>query len=151
MSVQMNQIIAEMAKYPHIFDFDRDGLADRVAETAAVAIFSFMEAETDPDNNRWIELAESYRRWKDRHFPGRKMAELHLLMKDPDQLKGELKVAANELIQTYGLTEEARLEAEWFQEGHQGQNRPARRFYELNDLALLLLGDLFDAQWQTIV
>jgi hypothetical protein len=54
------------------------------------------------------------------------------------------------MVQTYGLDDIARDHAAWFQEGDSGQNRPARPFYDFNDLALVYLGGLFDAVFDTI-
>jgi hypothetical protein len=151
MSRQMNQIVREMSGFPQRFDFDRDRLGEELAETTALAIWQYMEAETDPTNHPWIDLAARYEAWKAVHYPGRKMAELEMLMKDPDQLRGELVISARQLEQTYGTTERAKLEAEWFQEGFSGTDakgraryQPERRFYELNDLALTLLGIYLD-------
>ena len=150
MSAQMNAILRDLERIPHAFAFDRDRFGERVAEETAAAIFEYMDAEYGPNNAPWIELAERYRRWKERHFPGRKIGELHLHMKDPMQLRGELQIGPDAMQQTYGLDEQARLEAEWFQEGHSGQNRPPRPFYTLNDLALVRLGELFDLRFHEI-
>jgi hypothetical protein len=146
----MARILADIEQAEHVFDFDRDGLGDQAAETTAAAIFEYMDAEVGPDNNPWLELSDRYKKWKDTHFPGRKIGELHLHMKDPQQLRGTLQISSNEMIQQYGVDEEARLLAEWFQEGHSGQNRPPRPFYDFNDLALAALGELFDHAFATI-
>ncbi|MHC5542096.1 hypothetical protein ACYOEI_28070 [Singulisphaera rosea] len=150
MSAQMNAIIRDLEQVPHIFDFDRDGFGEEVAEATAAAIFEYMDAETSPDGGQWIDLAPAYQAWKERHYPGRKMGELELKMKDPMQLRGEPNITPNELVQEYGTDEDAKLEAEWFQEGNEEQNRPPRKFYALNDLALHDLGNLFDRRFQTI-
>ena len=149
--MSMAAIIADLERHKRCFDFTQDTLASDVAEALASAVYEYMDAGIDPRGASWIELSPAYLLWKTRHFPGRLISELHLLMKDPAQLKGELDATRNKLIQTYGLNEEAKLEAEWFSEGHSEQNRPPRPFYELNDLALVHLAAVFDARFQSVI
>lgn len=145
------ELLDDIDRMRHCFDFTDGRLAEDVAEATAVGIFEFMDAEVGPDGSPWIALSEAYAKWKAKHYPGRKMAELDLLMKDPAQLKGTLAVSRDQLVQTYGTVEEARLHAEWFQEGHTGQNRPPRPFYEFNDAAIQYLESVFDARFAAAI
>jgi hypothetical protein len=146
----MDRIVAEISQLPHLFDLDRDDLGEDMAEATAVAIFEYMDAEMGPDNSPWMELAPSYKAWKDKNYPGLKMGELALVMKDPEHLKGELAISAREVVQTYGRSDLAKQHAYWFQEGDPGNNRPARPFYDLNDLSLVYLANLLDARFAKI-
>jgi hypothetical protein len=70
-------------------------------------------------------------------------------MKDPAQLLGELQGSDREVIQTYGISDEAKDHAVWFQEGNE-PNQPPRPFYDFNDLAAVYLDSLFDSVFDTI-
>lgn len=145
MSAQLAPILEDLDRHRRCFDLTADGFGEALAETAAAAVFEYMDQETDPDNRAWAPLAEWYAERKAEHFPGRIKAELYLLMKTPDQLKGTLEIEADRMVQTYGTDEEARQEANWFQEGSDVQ--PPRRFYAFNDLALVTLGGACDRRF----
>lgn len=151
MSAQIQAVIADLRRIQTVFDFTKHGLADDTAEANAAGIFEYMEAQVGPDNAPWIELSEAYAAWKSKAAPGAKISELYGLMKDPDQLKGQLEVSPERLVQTYGLGDRARDEACWFQEGDPTQNRPPRPFYDFNDLVLVYLAALFDRHFDEIV
>lgn len=148
MSPRCAALVAELRRLERVFDFTHEGLGEQAAEANAVGIFEYMEAQTGPDNNPWVELSEDYARRKARVAPGARMAELNLLMKAPDQLKGTLDVSPDRLVQTYGTNDRARDEAAWFQEGDETRNRPPRPFYDFNDLVLVLLAALFDERFE---
>lgn len=141
---QSAPIIADLERHKQGFDFTQDELAQRVSVVTAAAIYSYMDAQVDADNAPWIALADGYARWKERHFPGQPIGVLTGHMKALAQLLGELEITPHLLKQTYGIDEQARLLAEWFQEGYDDQNRPPRSFYDLNDLAVAALDDFFD-------
>lgn len=151
MSAQLTAILDDLERHKHAFDFNDNGLADAVAEATSVGIFEYLDREIDVNNSPFIALSEGYEAWKSRHFPGKPIGELYGLMKSPDQLKGTLEIQQYAMSQTYGTTEEARLLAEWFQEGYAPQNRPPRPFYGLNDLVLVLLDTVFENRFADAV
>jgi hypothetical protein len=139
------EITAELERIARCFDFTYEDLGQKLAEANAAGIFEMMEAETGPDG-AWAPLSEAYAAWKAERFPGQPISELHLLMKDPAQLLGELQTEPDRMVQTYGTTEEAKQEAVWFQEG--GGNQPGRPFYtEFNGLSERLIAEVLDARF----
>jgi hypothetical protein len=144
MSAQGAALVAELDALKSVFDFTQHDLANQLAEAAAVGVFEAMEAQTGPDG-AWDELSEAYAEWKSRHFPGEKMSELHLKMKDPEQLKGVVTATPDRIEQTYGTDDEARQEAVWFQEG--GGNQPPRPFYAFNGLVERTYAEVLDRRW----
>jgi hypothetical protein len=149
MSVQGAAIAADFERFKTLFDFTRNDLGKEVAELIAAGIFEYMDAQVDPSNIPWVPLSDKYAEWKAKRFPGEKMSELYLRMKAPDQLKGEVEITTHRVAQTYGLDDEARQEAVWFQEGNDRQ--PGRRFYEFNDLVLNELAALFDRHFDSVI
>jgi hypothetical protein len=144
----MAAVVGDLAAIKSALDLTHDGLGGKAAEATAAAVFEYMEVQVDPDNNPWVGLSDAYAERKARLAPGAPMAEfLGRVMKDPDQLRGELDISPDRMEQTYGLTDQARNEAAWFQEGDPARNRPAREFYAFNDLATVYLADLFDDRW----
>ena len=148
--MSMAAIIADLERHKRCFDFTQGTLASDVAEAFASAVYEYMDAQIDPGGSPWIDLSPAYALWKSKNFPGLPMAELTQLMKDPLQLRGVLNAIKDRLVQTYGLDEIAQLHAEWFSEGHSGQNRPPRPFYELNSLAMISIAAVFDARFQAV-
>ena len=146
MSADGRKIASDLRRHAEAFRLD-SGLGVELAEASASGIFEYMEAMTDPSNAPWQPLSPKYAAWKAKHYPGRITAERELEMKAPDHLKGQLEIQAHMVIQTYGLNEQAKNEAAWFQEGDPARNRPPRRFYDLNDLCLLYLSGVLDAHF----
>jgi hypothetical protein len=136
----LSAVIADLERMRDCFNFTLNGLADLAAEAAAAGIFETMEAEVGSDGAPWPELTEEYADWKARHFPGEKMSELHLKMKDPGQLKGELDVSPARMVQTYGTDDEARSEAVWFSR--------LRPFYGFSPFAVRLLDEVYDRRFE---
>jgi len=148
-SPQAKAVLDDVYDLYRLFDFTQGRLADDVALAAAAGIGHAMDSQVDPDGADWAELSERYARWKDAHYPGRPISVLTGHMRDPVQLNGQLTyVSRDRLVQTYGVDDEARQLAAWFQEGDP-PHQPPRRFYELNDLAKALVGFVFDARLQS--
>jgi hypothetical protein len=139
-------IIADLTRHGTIFDLDQRNLGIELLDITAVAILVQMGKELDPDGNRWPELSEPYETWKSGAHPGALMSVLFALMKTLENLQGERLVTVHYASMTFGIEPEAKLEAEWFQEGFRGtdslgrnRNQPPRPFYEIPDVGVSLL------------
>jgi len=69
-------------------------------------------------------------------------------MADPREVAGEVAVSAELARVTYGVSEQARAEAEWFQQG--GDGRPPRRFWGLTAESEARSREILDARFRTI-
>lgn len=139
-SAQMNTILRDLGRIAHALDFDRHDLGEDLLDLTADAIRRQMDDELDPDGNRWDELSDEYAEWKARHYPGKPMAVLAGLMKSRPELEGQRHIVQAEARMVYGITDEAKALAEWFQEGND-HGRPARPFYYFDDTAIQLADD----------
>ncbi len=137
--------LADLDELADAFDLTARSLGDDLLEINARTILAQMEAEKDPEGNRWDELSERYAAWKDEYAPGQPMAVLDHEMRTIEQLRGEQHVDRAEARMTYGLDPDAKAKATWFQEGNAHQ--PPRPFYALNattvDEADIRIGDHF--------
>jgi hypothetical protein len=131
---QAAAVVADIERMRDAFDFTKNGLDLAVAGASARGIDEQMDSQADPDGTPWEPLSERYDRWKQLTVGGLPMAELFHVMKTIEQLTGSLEVSRDRMVQTYGVTEEARQEAYWFQDPQGDQ--PPRRFYELNAAAI---------------
>jgi len=50
-----------------------------------------------------------------------------------EEIKGQVTIDANTVVMTAGTDEETRDKVDWFTKGDPKRNRPARKFYELDD------------------
>lgn len=133
----MQQVIDDIRGMPHIFDLDRNNLGDRVAVAAANGIMATMDLELDPDLIPWPSLDPLYEQWKAQHYPGQPIAVLLAYMKDLSQLIGTTITWPTLMRQDYGIDENARLLAEFFQDPPSMRNQPPRKFYELGVYAIV--------------
>ena len=133
--MNLSSLLASLERHTHVFDFTREELGENLARATAMGILEFMEEELDPGGTAWAELSFLYKKWKAEAYPGHKIGEVTGLMKNFDELKGEVFISPDGVTQEYGLSEETKLEAEWFQKGYEPQNRPPRHFYSFNTRA----------------
>ena len=129
MSWRLTKILGDLDRHKQIFDLDQNGLGEALMNIDCEVILRDMDAEVDPDGKPWPPLSELYLAWKAIAAPGSPMAVLYGHMKTLAQLKGMRRTTARLAVMVYGIDEEARDLAEWFQEGNAKQNRPPRRFY----------------------
>lgn len=125
-----------------MFDLRRDGLGRELCGITTDGIKDTIDAQQTPDGAPWAPLSEAYATWKSRKFPGQPMAVLHHLMIDPAEVEGIIEVNRSEASVLYGVSEQARQEAEWFQEG--GPNQPPREFWGINADALQLVDETLE-------
>lgn len=145
----MSRIRADMDRHRHAFDLDRNNLGRDLCKAATDGVQATIAAEESPDGKRWDELSEEYDEWKSFQFPGEPIAVLHQIMADPHQVAGEPPAVTADLAEvTYGITEQAKQEAAWFQEG--GNGRPARPFWGLTAASIAESGRILDARLASI-
>jgi hypothetical protein len=130
-SRQASAILHDLEKHKNLFDLTL-GLGTALMNEAAEGMFDQAMKELDPDGAPWPVLSEDYAKAKAKHYPGEQIGEREHLMLTLENFDGERDIETNEATQTFGLSESARQEAEWFIEGSEKQNRPPRRFYELD-------------------
>lgn len=145
--MEMEEIIAEVRRHPDVSDFTKDTLGASLVHIAAMAIIGQMGEEVDPDGHPWPPLSEAYAAWKAEVTGGEPMAVLFHRMRTLDEVEGLYRITATTIEQTYGTSEEARNEAEWFQEGSEKQNRPPRPFYAFNEMAFEQMNAWCDEQF----
>lgn len=109
-----------------------NGFGMDLMNVAAEGMFDQAMKEVDPDGVRWPELSEAYAKAKAKSFPGEQIGEREHAMLTLAEFDGERAIEEHEASQTYGVSEHARQEAEWFIEGSEKQNRPPRPFYQFD-------------------
>lgn len=143
MSPAMRAIVRDLEKHRVIFDADRIG--EEVLDVAAAECLERFARQETPDGQRWDALDPDYERWKARHgIAGEQMGVLDGDMSDDEHFKGERSTSQTEASSTFGRSELARLHAEWFEEGNQGQNRPPRPFTALSAEAERRIDEFLD-------
>lgn len=128
------EIIADLKRLAKMFDLRRDNLGSDLLDLAAEDVLETMDRQEDPDGLPWIPLSDAYEEWKSLHFPAQPMAVLFGLMKTREQVRGFRVIGVDRAEMTYGLDDQVRNEAEWFQEGNTHQ--PPRPFYALTAQAV---------------
>lgn len=129
MSVDGNRIMRKLKTHALFLDFRHQNLGDDLCGAFTDGTMRSILAEESASGAGWPALSPKYEEWKSRRFPGQQMGHLYGLMTDPAQIRGEIEVHRDSAQTTYGITEEARNEAAWFQRGDAGQNRPPRPFW----------------------
>jgi hypothetical protein len=139
------RIISDLADHAVLFDLS-DGLGDDVLDVAVGGVKSHFNAQLDPDGATWAELQSAYKRWKDKHYPGNPIGVQEGLMRD--EIDGERKVDPDSAEWTYGHSDEARAEADWFTQGDPEQNRKPRPFADLNGDSIARSDQLLDTHFE---
>lgn len=129
------QIIADLQRIVRDLDFRRNNLGRDLLDMAAEEVLEGMDRQEDPDGFPWIPLSDAYDAWKSAHFPAQPMAVLYGHMKTRDNVRGVRVIEPTRAEMTYGLDEQVRDEAAWFQDPT-NPNQPARRFYGLSPHAI---------------
>jgi hypothetical protein len=146
-SEAMAKIKADMDRHRHLFDLDRDSLGAKLCKAATDGVQECIANEESPDGVAWAPLSEKYEEWKSFQFPGSPMGVLHQIMANPHEVAGEVRVTAHEATVTYGVSEQARDEAVWFQEGD--ANQPPRPFWGLTTESKQESKSILDARFAT--
>ena len=142
------KIRADLERHRHLFDLDRDHLGRDLCKAATDGAQECIAGEHDPDGKPWDKLSPRYDEWKSFQFPGQPMGVLHQVMANPREVAGEPpEVSAERATVTYGVSEQARQEAEHFQEGDARQ--PPRPFWGFTADSTKEAGQILDRKFQT--
>jgi hypothetical protein len=109
------KIQAAIARHRKLFDLEEEGLGKALCKAVTDGVQATIDAQTTPDGSPWPELSEDYQSWKSKHYPGQPMAVLYGVMAKPSEVEGEVEVQTEQASVVYGVTDEARIEAGWFQ------------------------------------
>ena len=142
----MAKIKADLERHKKLFDLSVDHLGRDLCKAATDGAQECIADEKAPDGSAWPPLSEAYDEWKSFHYSGRPMGVLHQVMANPHEVAGEVEVSAERATVTYGVSEQAKAEASWFQEGD--QHRPPRRFWGFTDASLSRAREILDARFE---
>jgi hypothetical protein len=152
MSAALEKIRADMERHRKLFDLSRDNLGRDLCKAATDGVQENIANQVDPKGAPWPSLTFGYSQWKAEEYPGRPMGVLEGLMSDPDEVAGELDISENQASVTYGKTEQARTEAEWFQEGKKAKDgtmhQPPRPFWGFNEGSLKKVAEILDDRFR---
>lgn len=143
--------LACFARHLKIPDLTDNGLGRDLCVIATDGVRECLDGQHAPDGTPWAPLSEAYGEWKGRNFPGQPMAVLHHLMSDPAQVTGIVDVTPNRAQVVYGVSQEARVEASWFQEGDPAANRPPRPFWGFTDDSKARAKETLDRRFESMV
>lgn len=146
-SPQLDRILGDLDAMEKAFDLTSDGLGGKLLKAATDGVKDTIAKQEDPGGSPWPELSESYAEWKRSEAPGKPIGELYGLMADDDEVEGTIHVQPDLASVLYGKTEEAQVEAEWFQEGDEDQNRPPRPFFDLTAPAVEAIEQILDQRF----
>jgi phage gpG-like protein len=125
----MATILGDIVRHKTVFDLDQNSLGEDLLEIAVEEIERNLYNEVDIEGVPFAPLTAPYATWKERYYPGRPIAELTGAMKEEVQIVGERKITAKNAEMVYGVDQENKQVATFFQEPYQA--KPARRFYGL--------------------
>lgn len=129
MNATLGKILDRLDRQRHLFDLDRGDLGQELCKAATDGVQYAIAREEDPDGVAWAPLSDAYREAKEFSHPGNPIAVLEGAMADPREVAGTVEVSRDEAAVTYGVSDQARQEATWFQEGN--ANQPPRPFWGL--------------------
>lgn len=146
MNPAMAKIRADLARHRKAFDLVEGDLGKKLCKAATDGVQECIAGEHAPDGTRWDDLSAAYEEWKSFHHPGNPMAVLHGTMANPREVAGQVAVTPEKATVTYGVSDRARQEAYWFQEGDDDQ--PGRRFWGFTDASKAEVKQLLDARFK---
>ena len=151
MSAARDRIVADLERQKRFLDFTDNGVGHDLSKIMTDGVLECIIGQNDTDGNPWPALNAQYARDKARRFPGRPMAVLHLTMAQPQEVAGEVEVSPAQVVTTFGVSEDARAEASWFQEGDPARNRPERRFWGFTDRSIKVTTDYLTRRFKAFV
>jgi phage gpG-like protein len=140
------RIHADLARHKNLFDLARGDLGRKLCKAATDGVQYSIAREEAPDGSRWADLSTAYEEWKSFRHPGNPIAVLEGTMANPREVAGEVEVAPHRAAVTYGVSDRAKQEAVWFQEGSARQ--PPRPFFGLTPEAVKEARSLLDDRFR---
>ena len=154
MRATLSSLLDDITRMMNPFDLTKKGLAQEIATAAADGIIVHMTMGCEPDGTPWEPLSPGYQAWKDKEAPGQPIGRLYDHMMTYTQVYGTLQISTDQITQTYGVDDDAFLEALKFQRGGAvtGTTQPPRPFYGFTQIAVdridFILTRTFDAAIQ---
>lgn len=139
-------LLSEARELSRMFDLARYNTGLRALDLAAQGVLDCFQNEADPDGVPWPPLDPSYEGWKTATVGSKPIGYLFGVMSDMAQIQGISVITADQATMTYGITEEAKIEATKFQEGGAvtGTNQPPRPFYGFSFVGVYMVNTMFD-------
>ena len=151
MNSQAARIIADLERHKTFADLTSDGLGDQLIDCAVMGVSECIAGEHDTEGNPWPELSEKYAEWKEWHYPGQQMGVLHFVMARIEEIRGTVYMSTDEARVTYGVSQQARDEFAWFNEGDPAKNRPPRPCWGLTKGSIDASTQILDDRFKRIV
>jgi hypothetical protein len=146
----MSVILADLKRIAGAFDFTQNRLGVRAMFIAADSVRDNLDAETDDRGALWPALSPEYEAHKFDRVGVKPMGVLYDVMAQPAEIAGEHNVTAGSATYTFGVSHDAKVHAEWFQDpAHPGQ--PPREFVGLNARAVGRADATFDEEFRRAV
>jgi hypothetical protein len=142
------KILQDMERHRKLFDLSEGNLGKDLCKAATDGVQECIAREESPDGKRWDDLSPKYAEWKAFQFPGEPVGVLHKTMADPHEVAGLVDVAESWAEVTYGRSDQARAEAEWFQDP-KNPNQPPRKFWGFTAESLKAVREILDARFRT--
>lgn len=148
----LGAIRADLERHKHLFDLTRDDLGRRLCKASTDGVQRCIADECTPEGQPWVPLSEAYEEWKSFQFPGNPMGVLYQHMANPREVAGKVQVTTNQAVVTYGVSDQAKQEATWFQEGsgRPGHGQPPRPFWGFTDESLAEVAKILDAAFAKV-
>jgi hypothetical protein len=150
MNPALARVLGDIERHRHAFDLDSENLGRDLCKAATDGVQGCIAREESPDGTRWDDLSPHYEEWKRFQFPGEPIGVLHKHMADPHEVAGEVDAKSDEATVTYGISEQARLEATWFQDP-ENPNQPPRPFWGFTAESLAEVEKILDARFNKVV
>lgn len=139
---EYQRIRDDLRRMALIFDFTRGHLGEKLLDLVVDGIERAADNESDPDGTPWAALSPDYAKWKARVHPGKGIGHRDELMLSRAELEGVRRIDPASAEMEYGITNAARDEAGFFQDG--SGNRPPRPFYGISQDAAAEIGQWLD-------
>jgi hypothetical protein len=121
------RILKALERHKTFGDLSAENFGADLCEIATDGCAESLANQVDPTGKSLPALSD---RWVKRK--GHSTIGVWLgLMSDPVQMAGEVEVTRDSATVTYGVTEDARAEADWFTKGDPKHHRPPRPFWGL--------------------
>lgn len=148
-SVPINTLVDEARSLSRMFDLTKHNLGVVALQIAAQGVEGCFALECDPSGIKWAALSPGYEAWKQTTVGSQPIGRLYGVMSDPAQIMGVTVVYPQRAGMTYGISDEARIEAVKFQEGGvvTGTSQPRREFYGFTTIAVAQADAHFDAHF----
>lgn len=151
MNRDTRKILADLKRHLTFADLTQGGTGDDLCKAFTDGVAATIERQETPDGTKWADLSPAYEEYKSKRFPGQPIGKAHVLMADPVQIAGDVIVLDDAAMVTYGTDQDARDEAEHFQEGNPSGNQPPRPFWGFTSDSTAAVEKVLDDRFKDVV